>query len=172
MGWRFLTGGFKLGNRRWYPWLFAILCGVLVATGHFVGEVNLKSEWVIAAVGAAGGVTTFLYSQHLQETRLFADLFKQFNERYDGFNAKLNHVVENAKSPIRGDDLQCLMDYFNLCAEEYLYFKAGYIDETVWQSWVCGMRFFADVPAIRSIWEREILGGSYYGFTLDQVEAG
>lgn len=32
------------------------------------------------------------------------------------------------------------------------------------------MKFYADVPAIREIWEKELLGGSYYGFSLSLLE--
>lgn len=64
-------------------------------------------------------------------------------------------------------DKQVLFDYFNLCAEEYLYYKTGFIDEEVWASWLRGMGAFAKVEHIRSLWQAELEAGSYYGFTLD-----
>jgi hypothetical protein len=68
------------------------------------------------------------------------------------------------------EDRQVLMDYFNLCAEEYLYFNAGYIDTSVWKSWMRGMKAYAAVPAIRGLWEKELQSGSYYGFSLSGFE--
>jgi hypothetical protein len=121
---------------------------------------------VVSVLAVAVTFTTFLYNQHLQETRLFKELFKEFNERYDRLNSQLNKIKETAENRIHGDNRQTLMDYFNLCGEEYLYFKAGYIDEAVWTAWLKGMKIYADVPAIREMWEEEIEGGSYYGFSL------
>lgn len=62
------------------------------------------------------------------------------------------------------EDTLLLYDYFNLCAEEYFYYKSGYIDIDVWQSWVEGMKYYASNPEIRRIWLSELQSGSYYGF--------
>lgn len=168
---RGLTGGFRLDNRRWYAWLFLVLCLGLFAVAYEFGGKDLKIEWVISALGAAGGLTTFLYTQHLQETRLFTELFQGFNQRYNELNQPLSSIAETAMLDIDGEKRQSLIDYFNLCAEEYLYFSAGYIDEAVWRSWARGMKSYADVPAIRHVWEQELGGGSYYGFSLRQLES-
>ena len=66
---------------------------------------------------------------------------------------------------------QLLMDYFNLCAEEYLYFRSGYIDEDVWRSWTRGMRIYAQVPVIREIWERDLSTRSLHGACRHPVDA-
>jgi hypothetical protein len=163
-------GGFKLGNRRWYPWLFLVLCIGLFAAAYEFGGKDLKLQWAISALGAAGGLTTFLYTQHLQETRLFTELFQGFNARYNAVNQRLNEIRETSIKGIGDDDRQILMDYFNLCAEEYLYYNAGYIDEAVWRSWARGMKFYAEAPAIGNIWKEELAGESYYGFSLQELE--
>jgi len=166
---RRLMGEFRLSNRRSFPWLFVLLLGGFFLIAIVIGGGDLKIEGVISVLGGAGGLTTILYTQHLQETRLFTELFKEFNARYDAFNKQLNNIKETADTGIHGDDRQVLMDYFNLCAEEYLYFNAGYIDESVWRAWIRGMKYYADVPEIRRIWEQEIAGGSYYGFSLREL---
>jgi hypothetical protein len=165
-----LIGGFRLGNRRWYPALFILLCAGFLSLAYSLGGRELKIEWVVSVLGGAGGLTTFLYAQHLQETRLFTELFQTFNERYNNLNRSLNAIAEAGGIEVGPETRQKLFDYFNLCAEEYLYFRAGYIDESVWQSWVRGMKVFADVPAIRNIWQLELEGGSYYGFSLLELE--
>lgn len=167
---RHLIGGFHLGNRKWYPWLFLALCAAFFAVAYQVTGKSLKIEWVISILGATGGLTTFLYTQHLQETRLFTELFQQFNQRYTGLNDRLNVIAEMSSGGISREDRQVLTDYFNLCAEEYLYFNAGYIDDSVWRSWMRGMKAYAAVPAIRELWEEELLSGSYYGFSLSEFE--
>jgi hypothetical protein len=163
-------GSFRLGNRRWYPWLFVLLCLGLLVVAYEVGGKDLKIEWAVSILAGIGGLTTFLYTQHLQETRLFTDLFKDFNERYNALNRQLNAIADVAETGVQGEDGQILVDYFNLCAEEYLYFNAGYIDTAVWSSWARGMKFYADVPGIRRIWEQELESGSYYGFSLREIE--
>ncbi len=167
---RRLSGDFRLGNRRQYPWLFIILCVALLAIAYEVGGKALKIEWVVSILGGVGGLTTFLYTQHLQETRLFTELFQGFNERYNELNQRLNAIVEAVPPEIEGYDKQTLMDYFNLCAEEYLYFRAGYIDDAVWRSWTRGMKYYANIPVVRKLWERELESDSYYGFSLQEVE--
>lgn len=164
-----LLGGFRLGNRRWYPWLFVSLCIGFFAFAYEVSGKNLNVGWIVSGLGAAGGVTTFLFTQHLQETRLFTDLFQRFNARYDELNQRLNVIVEIRDREMSPEERQALMDYFNLCAEEYLYFSAGYIDAAVWRSWTQGMKFYADAPHIRRLWEEELRSASYYGFLLSQL---
>ena len=96
---------------------------------------------------------------------------QDFNARYDVLNDQLNTILLSSKVPItEKQDLQTLYDYFNLCAEEYLYFKSGYIDQEVWKSWLAGMRYFAENSEVRRIWQRELDQGSYYGFGLKLLE--
>ena len=97
---------------------------------------------------------------------MFTELFQHFNKRYDDLNERLNIIAGMSTSEIAQQDRQVLMDYFNLCAEEYLYFNAGYIDAAVWRSWTRGMEIYAAIPAIRQLWEEELRTGSYYGFSL------
>jgi hypothetical protein len=68
-----LVYGFRLGGRRWYPWLFVLLCFALMVVSYEVGGRDLKIEWAVFIVAGIGRLTTLL-SQHLQEARLFAGL--------------------------------------------------------------------------------------------------
>jgi hypothetical protein len=111
-----------------------------------------------------------LNSQHHQDTQLFVSLFKEFNARYDKLNEKLNAIVRSESEFLTEQDQQVLFDYFNLCAEHYLFYKAGYIDEEVWQSWLAGMKYFARKEAVRSFWEADLKFNSYYSFTLELFE--
>lgn len=65
-----------------------------------------------------------------------------------------------------------LYDYFNLCAEEYLYFQKGYIYKEVWTAWCYGIRFFFESPRIRPQWQQEEETNSYYGLTLQIIRNG
>jgi hypothetical protein len=57
-----------------------------------------------------------------------------------------------------------IVDYFNLCAEEWLFWRAGYIYDPVWVAWENGMKQFAKDPRVKELWLRERATNSYYGF--------
>jgi hypothetical protein len=102
-------------------------------TFHF--KVGHRPELLLSAVGGVAGFGYFLYRQHLDEAKLFKELFVEFNTRYDALNDNLNVILfgpsEGLLSP---DEREYLFDYFNLCAEEYFFYRAGYIDCRVWES--------------------------------------
>jgi cell division protein FtsL len=107
----------------------------------------------------------YLNYQHAQD-RLFKDLFKEFNERYD----KINDYFEELKSCNEDDsDLtldrrKIVVDYLNLCAEEYFWFEKGRIDQRAWESWEAGMKTWAKVPVVQKVFNMEMATwtSSYY----------
>jgi hypothetical protein len=154
----------KLQNKRWFPALFlAALAAAIAAWFYFT--VGHRPEFLISAIGAAAGLTYFLYRQHLDETKFFKDLFVLFNARYDELNDGLNNILFGpSNGEFEAAEREQLFSYFNLCAEEYLFYRAGYIDRHVWNSWSRGMKVFFDHPRIRRLWEEDCKADSYYGF--------
>ena len=157
-----------LHNRRWYPLIFLTGCTTVVATwlrfaaGH-------RPELLASAIGGVAGFTYFLYRQHLDETKLFKELFAEFNHRYDALNDPLNAILFGSREgELSADERARLFSYFNLCAEEYFFYKAGYIDRRVWQSWCRGMEVFFKHPRIQALWEQDRTANSYYGFRPPQ----
>ena len=47
----------------------------------------------LTLVGASAALVHFLYTRHLEETRMFRELFADFNRRYDVLNGALNEIV-------------------------------------------------------------------------------
>jgi hypothetical protein len=162
---------FSLQRRAFYPWLFLILC-VFTNAGVFLLHIVEPSVGLFLTVtGAVAGLVHFLYAQHNQDTDRFIKLFQGFNIRYDILNGQLNNLLLRRGDLLLSDeDKLVLFDYFNLCAEEYLFFKAGYLDKVVWSAWLKGMSFFAKNANVRILWEAEIELGSYYGFTLKLID--
>ena len=157
----------RLGNKRHYSWLFLMLALAALATALSVPQPT-RETLVLPLIGALTGFVYFLYRQHLDETRLFKELFVEFNKRYDKLNADLNRIASGPVSePLTETETVRLFDYFNLCAEEFLFYKAGYIDEEVWQSWRRGIAVFTANPRIRNLWVQELKTDSYYGFRLE-----
>ena len=159
---------FMLGQRRSYPIIFLVMTVLLVATIYVIAPQEASHSLYVSAIGGVMGFLYFLYNQHLQETRLFTDLFREFNERFNRLNADLNRIYSlNMQSLVEHPDQQILYDYFNLCAEEYLYYKNGFIDPEVWDAWTKGMSYFAKAKHIEGLWREDLKNDSYYGFSLD-----
>lgn len=165
-----MFGTFSLKQRSWYPWAFLVgAIAVLLASVYCPWEIFRDQSLTI--ISMLGAFFAFLYAQHLQQTQLFNDLFRTFNSRYDSLNDKLEGIVGSGVG-LSEADKAVLVDYFNLCAEEYLFFKSGYIDVSVWRSWVNGMSYYAKQNKIRALWEEELRSNSYYGFSLSCLKFG
>ena len=121
---------------------------------------------VATVVGAIVSVAYFLQKQKLEEMRLFRELFKECNARYDKMNEDLARLAESSDEKLSAEDRLKVVDYLNLCGEEYLYFKRGYIEPSVWQAWNNGMKAIVAVPSIQGVWQHEKKTGSYYDLPL------
>lgn len=146
-----------------YWWL------LLVAVAATVGTLLAMQEQVATiatVVGALLSVAYFLQKQKLEELRIFREIFKECNSRYDEMNEALAAIGKKTSGELTVEERSKVIDYLNLCGEEYLYFKRGYIDPSVWQAWNNGMKAVASAPNIRSIWEAEKQTGSYYDLPL------
>ena len=118
------------------------------------------------AVATILGFNYFVFKQHLEETHLFKELFTEFNRRYDELNGPLYALLSKPPDqPLTAEETTLLYDYFNLCAEEFLYYRKGFIYPVVWEAWCNGMRIFYADPRIRALWEMDSGTLSYYGFT-------
>ncbi|MBK8516192.1 MAG: hypothetical protein IPL55_07840 [Saprospiraceae bacterium] len=57
-----------------------------------------------------------------------------------------------------------IIDYLNLCAEEYLWYKKGRIDTEVWSAWKAGMIYYFKQDAFKDdIEKQKVQKDSYYG---------
>lgn len=172
------TTGFHLNHRAFYPWVLGTLLALSAMSVGAIAwqlpsqEFSIKdlSGLLLTLLAGLGAFVFFLYKQHIDETRLFMQLFKSFNERYDELNGPLSDILEDPENRIfRAAERKHLVDYFNLCAEEHMYFKAGYIDPSVWLAWRKGMRVYLEDSRIRKLLEDELKTGSYYRFSVEEI---
>jgi hypothetical protein len=163
---------FSLRRRAYYPLLFLVLLAVIAFIALSRQDWDFKTEHLWALLLAAAAFVHFLYQQHSSGTERFIQLFEAFNRRYDEMNKELNAIADSPDStPLSADEIAVLYDYFNLCAEEFLFYDAGYIDDRVWESWRNGMKHFFCKPRIARVWASERAQNSYYGFVPPRCAA-
>lgn len=152
-----------LHRHRFWLWFLVVLTAGIILWSRI--PVLKQSEVLVAVVAGSFGFLYFLRQQHMEEAKFFQELFCQFNRRYDRLNNKLfQHLGADNNKPFDEKQRVDFFDYFNLCAEEWLFYRAGYIYGPVWQAWCNGMRQFSKDARVLELWKEERGTESYYGF--------
>jgi hypothetical protein len=139
------------------------VAGLLIFWIHADGK-DPDLKLTLTVIGSVISVVFFVQKQKLEELKMFKELFREFNQRYDQMNENLNNIIGvNSSVKLTAEEIKVLFDYFNLCGEEYLFCKRGYIDPVAWQAWYSGMKLFYKSPRINALWIRELESSSYYG---------
>ena len=160
--------------KRWlynWRWVLPVAGGVLITRLIFRFDLDDKGSIIGSTWAAALGVSFFLQQQKLAETTLFRELFTQFNARYEKLHPHLESFLVEQTDPTP-QQLRIITDYFNLCAEEYLFYSEGYIHREVWRSWCRGMLQYFTKKPFNSIWLHEMGTGSYYGLSESVIKRG
>jgi hypothetical protein len=151
-------------HRAWWVMAAGVVLGMLVF--YFVPALQ-RAELIISWTAGLWAVTNFLHQHELARARFFFELFNRFNERYDGLNCELASIMAGPDhATLSVNEHSTLIDYFNLCAEEYMFYRRGYIPQDVWTFWCRGMREYAANKRIMRRWQAEAASCSYYGFDL------
>ena len=147
-----------------YWWVFLILIMAFISPA-IIFKQDLKV--VLMLLGTLLSFFYFLQKQRLEEMKLFREIFSSCNDQYDGLNEKLGLILASNNTELTPEETQTLIDYFNLCGEEYLYFSQGYILPVVWDAWYKGMCWYLKDERISQLWEKEKETESYYGLKFD-----
>src|SRR5262245_21287962 len=94
--------------------------------------VEHRGESLVALLATALSVVYFVQKQKLEELEVFERLFTRFNKRYEKLHDDLRDNPTDDK----------LSRYFNLCAEEFLFFSEGLIHPIAWRAWCLGMQSY------------------------------
>jgi hypothetical protein len=78
-------------------------------------------------------------------------------------NNQLQEIAEK-EGILSASERATIVDYLNLCAEEYMFYRRGYVPEDVYQSWRNGMNLYAAKDRFIKVWNAERTTQSYYGF--------
>jgi|SRR5690606_10914555 len=125
---------------------------------------------------------TSRYQRHtkkLANNRMMKELFTEFNQRYDNINNRLSNISklsivlweadkdEKNKSLIYGD----VIDFFNICSEEYYWYKEGRLDPKIWNAWHKGMNdIYNRSKIIQMLWEEECKNEGYKSYYLTKKD--
>lgn len=154
-----------------YSWLGVLLGGLAIAAAFTFGG-DRSTDYVGTAIAGTLGFFYFVQQQRLAETQLFHALFTAFNARYDKLNGALALLAAQPSEPLSGCDRNVIIDYFNLCAEEYLFYREGYIKRDVWRSWCRGMLWYLKRKPFIDVWNDEVKTESFYGLSIVVIERG
>lgn len=152
-------------------WLWFVTATVLLLVLIPVLPVPYRStELLIPAIGGLWGFAFYLQNSHKEDARFMKELFEYFNQRYNDQN---NDLQTWLKQPAPFSEAQELgfTDYFNLCAEEFVFHRLGYIYDEVWASWLNGMRQYGRDPRVAALWREQRKTNSYYGFEFPIEES-
>ena len=155
---------------KYYSGIAILLCigGILLGIKY---QRDLKWELVATFIVSVISSVFVVQKQRLEELRLFNELYAKFNSRYDALNKSLNEIWRGElEAGLKPGELDTLYNYFNLCGEEYFYYKQGYIYPEVWKAWRNGMKIFYQNERIKKAWAKELKNDSYYGFQLSELE--
>ncbi|KAB2810009.1 hypothetical protein [Phaeocystidibacter luteus] len=150
---------------RTYKWalLFSICLSISIYTYiHYSYDSNI----FLASIGGLATLYLGLIRYQLEYDRLFQELFTAFNTRYDKLNDDILDIRKRSES-LKERDTKIIIDYFNLCAEEYLWYSRGRIPKSVWKAWKSGIDENLNTPIIKDLFILETKSinsaSSYYG---------
>jgi len=114
----------------------------------------------------------------ISRQKMEKDLFSEFNKRYDDLNDSLTKLegietIEELKatpSKIENKTMYIvLIDYFNLCAEQYYWKKQKKFSTQIWSAWQNGMQFYFDTyPVVMKLWTDQTKNNNYKSFYLKE----
>jgi hypothetical protein len=150
-------------------WISCIAGVVLILVVYLiVPPAHQNSSVLLTVVGGLGAPAFYLHRRHAEDARLVKELLADFNERYDKLGTDLQFAVWRNGDFEKETELK-FIPYFNLCAEEWLFWRAGYIYDPVWQAWQNGMRQYSKDKRVMSLWDAEAKTNSYYGFDFRHI---
>jgi hypothetical protein len=122
-------------------------------------------------LGLLGSIATIYFGVlklKIENDILFKELFESFNERYDtDLNDLINTLKNDPRKKLTNDERNHIIDYFNLCAEEFLWNKKKRIPNDVWEAWKAGIQENLEIEQIKEVYDFETSTErgriSYYG---------
>ena len=130
--------------------------------------------WIITNNFNRNSIKHYEQTQKIENDRLMKELFTEFNQRYDRINNKIDKISRlsedkwnNLKDEKKERYSGVVIDFFNICAEEYHWHKEGRINGNIWASWHKGMNdIFNRSKVIQNIWDEECENEGYKSYYI------
>lgn len=116
------------------------------------------------------------HTKKLANDKMMKELFTEFNLRYDNINNDLQVISKmsdaewgtlNKKDRSRNEGI--VIDFFNICAEEYYWHKEKRINGNIWESWSKGMNdIYNRSEVIRELWDKECEEEGYKSYYISK----
>jgi hypothetical protein len=149
-------------------WTIFMIVGMVAAfITYGLNKIDFKE--LITILIAVFTVYTSLLKQSVEDDKVFRDLFIDYNRKYSSeMNEVFNKLRIGGVDQLEVTDRLLIIDYFNLCSEEYLWYKRGRIPNDVWQAWEAGIIENMSLPVVKVLFNDETntlsKRKSYYGF--------
>ena len=132
---------------------------------------EINASIILGIFGIGITALNYYFINRLTHDKLEKELFTEFNNRYDKLNDYLEQIITNCANEKNLDNYPelriKLIDYFNLCAEEYYWQNKKRINPKIWKSWQKGMNYWYNKSeAIRNEWAKEIQNEGYLSYYL------
>jgi len=121
----------------------------------------------------------YKHSRKIENDKLLKELFIEFNERYDKINNELDRISKLKNSEwkgLNGDQIRInegiLIDYFNICSEEYYWYNEKRISKAIWESWHKGMNdIYNRSIIVQNLWDKECENEGYKSYYITAKDA-
>lgn len=163
----------KFFSKYYLPIIAAFLLVVAFYVLFFCLE-EKKAEVYISVIAAILALYFGLLKHQISNDEMFLTIFSDFNSIYNNdFNDLLNELRTNVKWELTQKEVNLIIDYFNLCAEEYLWFKKGRLPKDIWNAWKAGIMENLQITQVYEIYKKEMRidnnRKAYYGLE-DEIQ--
>jgi hypothetical protein len=146
--------------------LITIIAIVLfIANCVFYGLSIYEKDIFIGLIASIATLYLGIIKYKIESDKFSLELFKSFNDRY---NDELNDIFNSSEvdeiKKLSEKERLTVIDYINLCAEEYYWYKKDRISDKVWKAWSIGIKKNLYKKNIQEIYADEIekYRGSFY----------
>lgn len=155
----------KFIKRNW-GFILSIAFFIAAFVTYIIDSKNDKIALGFIGISATLYFGTLRY--RIENDKMFKELFTEFNLRYnDEFNNLMNSLRTGNNRKLDTDEINVVIDYLNLCSEEYLWYRKKRIPNEIWCAWKLGILENVKIHQVKDICTSESstkdLRKSYYG---------
>lgn len=158
-----------------FNWFFrngnSIIFAVLLSIIFYLFHTNLiESNFFFGILGSVTSLYLGVSQYKLSHDKMVMELFSKFNSRYDeDLNDLFNKIQNEEITELCSKQRLQIIDYLNLCAEEYYWFRKGVLPNKIWKAWKSAIENNLNHQVVVGVKDEEFLNfeDSYYGLSKE-----